>query len=284
MAILDETYTKTEIFDAFKKTAVNSTVMCVLTFGLVSLLYNFIWYSSAYHYVKEPILLYNYVEFIRNIGWYPRCVKIIYSAGSYLCLAMAAVSYGLFYIAPRKSANLKLFWFWFCINSINYLLVQWMGNPYVNYSGVGVLVRYWYWDERDRFVAALIALIIIIFYGRFLAHHFLQFTPSMKFMKRNNYKVFALYILLFPSFVLIGVVGAFRMIHDWNVNFIMMVGIFLMSISTYLRIGERKFKADFFEETYKPRYSIVGLALLGALIALYIYLYQYGFQFEPGLF
>lgn len=258
--------------------------MCVLSFGLVNLLHNFIWYSGAHHYVKEPILLYNYVEFIRNIGWYPRAVKIIYSAGSWLCIVMAILSYAAFYVTPRKNAAIRLFWFWFFINSVNYVLAQWMANPYVNYSGVGVLVRYWYWDERDRFVAALIALILVIFYGRFFAHNFLQFSPAMKFMKRNNYKVFSIYVLLIPMGVLMILIGSLRLLHHWNVNIIMVLATFLMAVSTYIRIGEKNFKVSFFEDSYKIKYSLMGFLFLLLAIGIYLYLYFFGFQFQENLF
>lgn len=280
----DETYTRTEIVDAFKKVAFNSTVMCLAAFGIVNLLHNIIWYCGAYHYVQEPILLHNYVVFVKNDGWYVRAVKVIYNAGPYLCLALAAIAYAVFLATPKKRISYRMLWFWIFINSINYYLVQWLATPYVRNSGIGVLTRYWYWDERDRFIAALIALVIASFYGRFLAHNFLQFTPSMKYMKRNNYRIFAFYVLIIPSIALMIAVPAFRMFFEWRVVWLTVLVTFLLALSVFVRIGEKKFKVQFFEENYKARYTVGGVILLGIIVAINIYLFIFGFRMEPGLF
>ncbi len=280
----DESYTRAEIIDAFKKVAFNSTIMCLAAFGVVNLMHNLIWYFGAYHYVQEPILLHNYVVFVKNEGWYVRAVKTIYSAGPLLCIVMAAISYAIFHATPKKRINYRMFWFWLFINAINYFLVQWLAAPYIRTSGVGVLTRYWYWDERDRFIAALIALILIIFYGRIFAHNFLQFTPAMKYMKRNNYRIFAFYVLLIPSFALMIAVPALRMFFEWRVVWFTVLATFLMSISVFVRIGERKFKVQFFEESYKAKYSYGGLIFLGIIVAINLYLFLFGFRLEPGLF
>jgi hypothetical protein len=280
----EEKYTKEEILDAFKKVAVNSTVMCLATFGLVNLLHNIIWYLGAYHYIQEPVLLYNYVEFVKNEGWYERAVKIIYSAGPWLCVAMAAVSYLIFYASPRRRDQYRMFWFWMFINSVNYYLVQWLVTPYVRTSGLGVLTRYWFWTERDRFIGVLIALILIIFYGRYFAHNFLQFSPAMKYMKRGNYRIFSFYVLIVPAFMLMGAVAGFHMLHEWRVTWFMVLGIFLMTISMQVRIGERKFMVQFFEETYKAQYSIGGIIILAIVVAIYVYLYMFGFRLpQPAI-
>lgn len=258
--------------------------MCLASFGLVNLLHNAIWYCAAYHYIDEPVMLYNYVAFVKNEGWYVRAVKIIYSSGPWLCVGLAIVSYFVFSATPQKRINYRMFWFWMFINSVNYYLIQWMATPYTRNSGIGVLTRYWYWEERDRFVGALIALIIVIFYGRFFAHNFLQFTPAMKYMKRNNYRVFSFYVLIIPAFVLMAVVPVFHMFHEWRVVWLMVLATFLMSMSIFVRIGERKFMVHFFEEKYKAEYSIGAVILLGLVVAAYLYLYFFGLRLEPDLF
>ncbi|UPT67917.1 MAG: hypothetical protein M0D57_04445 [Sphingobacteriales bacterium JAD_PAG50586_3] len=280
----DETYTRAEIVDAFKKVAFNSTFMCLAAFGVVNLLHNLIWYMGAYHYVQEPVLLHNYVVFVKNEGWYVRAVKNIYSAGPYLCIALAAISYAVYTAIPKKRITYRMFWFWLFINSINYLLVQWLATPYIRNSGIGVLTHYWYWEERDRFIAALVALVIAFFYGRFIAHNFLQFTPAMKYMKRNNYRIFAFYVLVIPAVALMVAVPAFRMFFEWRVVWLMVLVTFLLALSVLVRIGERKFKVQFFEESYKAKYSYGGVIFLGIIVAINIYLYLVGFRMEPGLF
>ncbi len=280
----DEIYTREEILDAFKKVAFNSTLMCLAAFGVVNLLHNLIWYLGAYHYISEPVLLYNSVAFVKSEGWYPRAVKIIYNAGPYLCVGLAILSYLVFLAVPKKRSTYRMLWFWIFIHSMNYYLVQWLATPYVRNSGIGVLTRYWYWTERDRFIAALIALIVIIFYGRFIAHNFLQFTPAMKYMKRNNYRVFSFYVLIIPAFVLMALIPAFHMFYEWRVVWLMVLALFLMSASVFIRISERKFMVHFFEETYKIRYSYGAIFAFAIVVAAYLYLYFFGLRLEPGLF
>jgi hypothetical protein len=280
----DEIYTREEILDAFKKVAFNSTLMCLAAFGMVNLLHNLIWYCGAYHYISEPVMLYNGVAFVKSEGWYVRAVKIIYNSGPYLCIVLAVLSYLIFLATPKKQSTYRMFWFWAFIHSMNYYLVQWLATPYVRNSGIGVLTRYWYWTERDRFIAALLALIIIIFYGRFIAHNFLQFTPAMKYMKRNNYRVFSFYVLIIPAFTLMAIIPAFHMFYEWRVVWLMVLALFLMSMSVLVRIGDRKFMVHFFEETYKVRYSYGAVIVFSIITIAYLYLYFFGLRLEPGLF
>lgn len=221
---------------------------------------------------------------INNTGWYPRAVKNIYSAGPLLCLGLALLFFGLFYSANRKSINYRMFMLWAFVWSLNYLLAEWMAVPYVKYSGIGVLTRYWYWTERDRFVAALIALVIITFYGRFIANFFMQFTPAMKFMKRGNYKVLALYAIVFPALICSGIILALKMSYDWPICLFLAGGTAIMSISTYMRAGERNFKVTFFEENYNPTISLGGLIFLGIILAIHLYLAVFNYSMEAGYF
>ena len=137
--------------------------------------------------VPEPGTSY----FVNNTGWYPRAVKNIYSAGPMLCGGLAVLFFGLFFASDRRAINARMFFIWAFVWSINYVLMEWMAVPYLRYSGIGVLTRYWYWTDRDRFIAALVSLIVLLFYGRFIAQYFLQFTPAMKYMKKGNNRVFA---------------------------------------------------------------------------------------------
>lgn len=221
---------------------------------------------------------------INNTGWYPRAVKNIYMAGPLLCLGVALFFFGLFYSANRKSISYRMFMLWAFVWSLNYLLAEWMAVPYVKYSGIGVLTRYWYWSERDRFVSALIALVIITFYGRFIATFFMQFAPAMKFMKRGNYKVLALYTIIIPAIITSLIILGLRMSYDWPICLFLAAGTFIMSISTYMRAGERNFKVTFFEENYKPGISISGLIILGIIVAIHLYLAVFTYSMEAGYF
>lgn len=221
---------------------------------------------------------------INNTGWYPRAVKNIYMAGPLLCAGLALIFFGLFYSASRKSINYRMFMLWAFIWSVNYLLAEWMAVSFLRYSGIGVLTRYWYWTERDRFIAALVALVIITFYGRFITNFFIQFTPSMKYMKRGNYRVLALYSILFPSIVTALAIVAFRMSYDWPITFALALGSMIMAVVTYSRAGERNFKVTFFEETYSPGISVGGLIFLGIIIALHLYLAVFHYSMEAGYF
>lgn len=173
---------------------------------------------------------------------------------------------------------------WAFIWSLNYLLAEWMAVSFLRYSGIGVLTRYWYWTERDRFVAALIALVIVTFYGRFIATFFLQFTPAMKYMKRGNYRVFALYTIMIPAlFISLAIMGL-RMSYDWPITFALALAMTIMGIVTYMRAGERNFKVTFFEESYNPGISIGGLVFLGIIVAIHLYLAVFTFSMQSGYF
>lgn len=222
--------------------------------------------------------------FVNNTGWYPRAVKNIYSAGPLLCLGLAVLFFGLLYASDRRAVNARLFFIWAFVWSLNYLLVEWMAVPYLRYSGIGVLTRYWYWEERERFISALVALIVLLFYGRFIAHYFLQMTPAMKYMKKGNNRVFALYIIVLPLLVSAVLIAGLRLAEDWELCAFMAAGSLLMGISTYLRTGERKFKVIFHEETYVPRISIGGVVFLAIMAALYFYLATFTFSMNSGLF
>ena len=106
----------------------------------------------------------------------------------------------------------------------------------------------------------------------------------MKYMKKNNYRVFSFYVLIIPAMALMALVPALHMFHEWRVVWLMVLATFLMSMSIFVRIGERKFMVHFFEEKYKAEYSIGAVVVLGLVVATYLYLYFFGFRLEPDLF
>lgn len=236
--------------------------------------------EGKFEKVPQPGAIYS----INNTGWYPRAVKNIYMAGPLLCAGLALLFFGLFYSSNRKNIAARMFFLWSFVWSLNYLLAEWMAVPYLRYSGIGVLTRYWYWTERDRFIAFLIALVIITFYGRFIATFFMQFSPSMKYMKRNNYKVLALYAIVFPVLVCTIVIIGLRMSYDWPLTLALGLGALWMSIITAMRARERNFKVNFYEENYSQGITIGGLITLGVLVAIHLYLGVVGFSMEAGYF
>lgn len=275
-----EEYNRNEVVKAFTLSAINAIITCITTFLLVNLLYNLLWYGAANHYINTPKLEYNGVSFLQNLGWYPRAVKNIYTSSPALCAVLFLVFFALFYATPRNKINYRMFMLFASINSFAMLLTQWLAMPYVKFSGLGVWSTYLYWSERDRFLSALIALIVAIFYSRFLTHYFIQLTPNMKFMKRSNYQVFSLYVIVLPFVTTAAIAVVLKLIENWYTLLAFATASVLFAVTSYLRVGERKFKVIFLEGKVNQTLAVPTIVLLTILVAIYIYLAVNGFIWE----
>ena len=163
-----KSYFRTLLKPAYLKIIINSTVLFLFAYLVVFALMNFTASLAALSFqIKSNIYFYNIVYLIRGRDWTPDAIKVVYSAGPFLCLIFSLIVIIVYVNVSQETWFIRLLLFWlFCHAFIHFFGEMLIGTLFM--KGFGISIVYLFRVEYKKLLIILGSLFFLIFGGLLL--------------------------------------------------------------------------------------------------------------------
>ncbi len=183
---------------------VNSTIIFILTYIVVYLVYWLTELLTASLFGFDSILYYYDLKFNDYSALWTRFnILVITGVPPFLCLAIGLLLHRRIFQLKRFSGLQKLFILWWSLHSLNHFFGA-FASGIVTSEGFGYVAAWMYLNTALKFLFSLISLFLLAVIGYYSRKHFLETSFSLNRIKRENQVSF-----LFTQALIPWIVGSF---------------------------------------------------------------------------
>ena len=273
-------YFRTLLKPEYLKIIINSTVIFLLAYLFVFALLNFTSSISALTFdIKSNIYYYNISYLVRSRDWTTDAIKVVYSAGPFLCLIFSLIVIIIYINISQETWFVRLLLFWiFCHAYIHFFGEMLIGT--ILMKGFGLSIVYMFLVEYKKLLIILGSSFFLIFSG-FVLTKMALFSGNTYFnmLTRSNRSYFLQSQFLIPY--LLGFTIIVLLKSPEITEFDVLVNLTMFFIILPLVIRGRSMKDMYFDpEIRKIRIRWIFLLITAA--ALFFFRVLFGFGVRIG--
>ncbi len=258
--------------------AVNSTVMYIFTFLLVSFLYQLITATVASEYKVNTIFYLDKLKFLTPDNnfeiWNKDSALTVFGAAPLISLVLAFVCIMMYARFSEEASVMKLFFLWGALHLLNHVLGAFtIGTIFFMY-GSNLLVDWMLLGMEMNIVLAAAAIILLIIVGNYSVMPILTSTNSNFLLQEENRRSFVFNQVykpwLFGSIILF----LFYLPETPKLENFLNVSMLIMLLPVYFRYRSPKFPTNELEEdsVYKLSWRFITILIFFIIILRIIFI------------
>jgi len=232
----------------FIYTAINSTVVYMLSFLFIYIIYQLATVLVAAHFDLTSTLFYYGIRWPGPDSslWTFDSVIAIFMAGPVISLLLGLSLLALFYIFIVKDgfASLKLFFVWSYIHAFNMFFGAFIVGV-ITEKGFGYAQDWLYLNTTDKYIISTISIFILALIGFLSTSHFLQCSLSNFIIRKDNRILFIISQVFIPwllgSFLILLIKIPSNTYHE-SLIFVPLVFVFLPIFPNYFSFWTARIK------------------------------------------
>ncbi len=221
---------------------IGSALIFASSYLFLYILYDLATAATSAHYNLKPILFFDTIMFDNNDGWYPRCVRVTFTVGSFVMM-ITGIGFYLLYIPLKKTAlALRLSLLWLSLVSFVILAQRMFGVIFAkNFQfrdldskgmELAIFTAYDYWKKGSEAGLAIVGIVLCIVIAVLYSKPFLQTASSIYQIDTPDYrKKFVIYYLALPALIGAGIITISTFPKNLVPNFLFF-GCLAISITT----------------------------------------------------
>ena len=273
-------YFKTLSEPDYLKIIINSTALFLLAYLIVFTILNFTSSFAALTFdINSTIYYYNIIFHIRSKDWTIDAIKMVYSAGPFICLIFSLITLVLYLNVSQETWFIRLLFFWiFCHSIIHFFGEMLIGTLLM--KGFGLSIVYIFLVEYKKLLIILISVFFLMLSGLTLTKMAILSGNTYFNMVTKKNRSYFLHSQIFIPYILGCVIIFFIKMPDIT-EFDLFVNLTMFFVILPILIRGRSMKDLYFDpETRKIR--IRWIFLFATIFVLVIYRILFGFGVSIG--
>jgi hypothetical protein len=258
--------------------AINSTILYLLAYVLVYLLYQLTVIYTANRFGISGVLY--YFDVFWPIGdssplWYPYFkIVLITGSGPFISL-IAGLLFFRIYIPKARNPVTKLFFLWIALHALNMFFGAFVAGVTTN-DGFGYVPLWLYMNIVFRIVFSFISLFALAVFGYYAARYFLETALAPSFLKAEKRSQFLLYQAIIPGILGAVILFLIRIPNNPPYHIIMLFTFFAATITAYFNHKAKPDRIRSFPKHQGRKFQLTYFIIAVALLAAFRIILAYG--------